>query len=371
MKKILAWLLLAATILGLCSCASATAALDTTEAPVQTTAAQIPAAETQAEEPAIETQPPEGSLFLKVSSITFSLVGESDDIYLGLVPRELVTWESDDSSVVAVDNGVLTATGVGTTTVRAVYGDHQVECTAGCLAQTQEELDAMDPAILSSPKRLPPEVDLEQPCDYFDNAAIVGDSITYFLMQWENKTNYLGNVVFFARGGVSMNGFVRRFKNIYYRGKEQNLEDAIGLSKVERVYFLMGSNDLMATTQRPYVFDNWNIMLERIREKSPDVELVLISNIPLYDDEPRSPQNDAKIKEHNERIEEYNLKLKQFADENDCLFLDLCYYVQDHYNRMPEIYNQGSYHMNEAGCLNWMKVLRYYAQYEREGGTLS
>lgn len=369
MKRVLAWLLLTATMLSLCGCATASTQPETTEALTETAAVESPAAETTV----LETASPvlEDSLFLKVSSITFSLVGESDDIYLGLVPRELVTWESEDPSVVSVENGVLTATGVGSTTIRATYGDRQVACTAGCLAETQEALDRLDHEILSAPKRLPPEVDLEEPCTYFDNAAIVGDSITYFLLQWESKTDYLGNMLFLARGGVSMNGFVRRFKNIYYRGKEMNLEDAIAKSQVERVYFLMGSNDISSSTQRPYLFDNWTTMLQRIREQSPDVEIVLLSNIPLYDNEPDSKLNDAKIKEHNDRIEDYNVKLKQFAEENNCLFLDLCYYVQDHYNRMPEIYNQGSYHMNEAGCLNWMKILRYYAQYELEGGTLS
>lgn len=369
MKRFLAWLLLAATILSLCGCATASTSPQTTQTPTETAAVESSAAETQTA--ALETEPQvlEGSLFLKVSSITFSLVGESDDIYLGLIPRELVTWESEDPSVISVENGVLTATGVGTTTIRAVYGDCQASCTAGCLAATQEELDGLDPEILSAPKRLPPEIDLEEPCTYFDNVAIVGDSITYFLLQWESKTDYLGDMLFLARGGVSMNGFVRRFKNIYYRGKEMNLEDAIAQSQVERVYFLMGSNDISASTQRPYLFDNWNIMLERIREKSPDVEIVLISNIPLYGDEQESKQD--RFQQYNTLIEDYNVKLKQFAEENGCLFLDLCYYVQDHYNRMPEIYSQGSYHMNEAGCLNWMKILRYYAQYEREGGTLS
>ena len=84
--------------------------------------------------------PVQKSLFLKVSSITFSLVGESDDIYLGLVPRELVAWESEDAGIVSVEGGVLTAKGVGTTTIRATYNDRQVSCAASCLAQTQEEL---------------------------------------------------------------------------------------------------------------------------------------------------------------------------------------------------------------------------------------
>lgn len=367
MKKCIAWLLLAATMLTLCGCSTAAAPSETAaESTVveETTAA---AEETAAAPTDAGTQ--EEHLFVKVSSITFSLVGESEDVYLGLVPREFVTWESEDPSVIAVENGVLTAIGVGTTTIRASYEDQLVEITAGCLAATQEELSALDSKVRSEPKRLPPQVILKEPCSYFDNAAIVGDSITYFLMQWESKTNYLGNMLFLARGGVSMNGFVRRFKNIYYQGREAVLEEAIGKSGVERVYFLMGSNDISSSTQRPYLKENWVTLLDRIREKSPEVEIVLLSNIPLYGSDQDAKNTD--FTDYNQRIAEYNVWLKQFAEENNCLYLDLNYYVQDHNGRMPEIYSQGSYHMNEAGCLNWMKILRYYAQYELEGGKLA
>lgn len=368
MKKIIAWLLLAAAAFSLLGCTPESVPEETKQH-AETAAVEMTAGETRSETK--ETEPPvlEGSLFVKVSSITFSLVGESEDIYLGVIPREFVIWESADPSVVSVENGVLTANGVGTTTIRATYHDRQIELTAGCLAENQTDLEALDPEILSAPKRLPPEVDLEQPCTYFDNAAIVGDSITYFLFQWESKTDYLGDMLFLARGGVSMNGFVQHSKNIYYKGKEMNLEKAIGKSQVERVYFLMGSNDISSSTQRPHLTENWEIMLERIRDKSPKAELVLISNIPLYGDEQESRQE--RFLTYNQRIVEYNAWLKQFAEDNGCLYLDLYPYVEDHCGRMPKVYNQGSYHMNEAGCLNWMKILRYYAQYELEGGTLS
>ncbi len=361
MKKCLTWLLLFAMALSLMGCGGPAAPAETVSETAQAPAPETTAA---AETEAVETQSAEaGKLFLKVSAIDFSLVGESEDIYLGLVPREDVTWESDDPNVVRVENGVLTAVGVGKTTVRASYLDTVVECAAGCLAQTREELDALDPAVLKAPKRLPPQVDLEEPCTYFDTDAIVGDSITYFLFQWESKTNYLGDILFLARGGVSMNGFVMGSKNIYYRGKEMRLENAIAEAKPERIYFLMGSNDVSSRNQRPNVFKNWTIMLERIREKHPDAELVLMSNIPEYDAA-------WGAEEKNRLIEEYNETLKQFAQDNGCLFLDLHYYVRDHYDRMPEIYSQGNYHMNEAGCLNWMKILRFYAEYESQGGTL-
>lgn len=363
MRKLLIWLLLAAALLGLCGCTSAPPPAEPTEAAAKTAALETTTVTEETEPPVLE-----GSLFLKVSSITFSLVGESEDIYLGLIPRELVIWESEDPSVVSVENGVLTAKGVGSTTIRATYYDRQVECTAGCLAQTQEELDGLGFDVLSQPKRLLPEVDLETPCTYFDNAALVGDSIAYMMLQCEAKGDYLGNLLFLARGGTSLNGFVRRAKNIYYQGRQMNLEDAIAASAVERMYILIGSNDIASDPQRAVFFENWDTMLGRIREKSPDVEIVLISNIPQYAGE---LEQDSFFKKYNTNVAEYNEKMRQYAAENNCLYLDLCCYIEDHCGRMAKCYNLDGYHLNEPGYHTWMKVLRYYAQYELEGGTLS
>ena len=371
MKRLLAGALLAAAVLGLCAC-KAVSAPETTQPQATESAQTMAPAQTTPTETVSETRSvPELPLFLKVSSITFSLMGESEDIYLGLVPREQVTWESENPDVVSVENGVITATGIGATTVRASCGDQQVEITAGCLAETQEQLDALEPEVLCAPKRLPPQVNLEEPCHDFDSSAIVGDSITFILFQWESQTNYLGDMLFLAKGGVSMNGFVRRYKNISYKGQPMNLEDAIAQSGVKRVYFLIGSNDIAEPSQRAAFFDNWDTMLERIRAQRPEVEIVIISNLPQYDASMRPQLRNDAIEIYNAQMVEYNEKLRTYAGENGCLYLDLAYYVQDHYGRMPKIYSQDSYHMNEAGCLNWMKVLRFYAQLEAEGGSLS
>lgn len=368
MKKLVAGILLSAILLSLWGCSSQPAESQVAEtsgetaAAVETTAAEeIPISETKAQE--------EGSLFLKVSAITFSLVGESEDIYLGMVPREEITWESDDPAVVSVENGVLTANAVGTTTIRASYQDQKIEVTAGCLAQTQEELESLGFQVLTQPKRQLPEVDLTVPCTYFDKDALIGDSISYMLLQSESKGNYLGEILFMARGGTSLNSFVFHTKNIHYQGINMDLEDAVAKSQVERAYILIGSSDIASAPQREAFFQNWDILLERIREQSPDVEIVMISNIPRYANEREAKGN--HFLEYNALIAEYNEKLRQYAADNDCLYLDIYYYIQDHCGRMPEAYNLDGYHLNDAGYQVWMKIMRYYAQYELEGGTLS
>jgi len=364
MKRMLAWILLVATVLSLWGCAEAPAQPETNAAPTETVLSEEPTDDQQAPAPTTDLPYSDKHLFVKVSAITFSLMGESEDIYLGLVPRELVTWESEDPSVVSVEGGVLTANGVGTTVIRAFYGDQSVEITAGCLAETQEALDALDAATLSAPKRLPPEVDLDEPCTYFDNAAMIGDSIAYFLWQTESSNNYLGDMQFITRQGVSINGLVRRFKNMYFQGREMYIEDITAKCKATRVYIMLGCLDFQVNAARSYVMDSWNTMLDRILAKRPDLEIVIISNIPSY-----TVETTPTV--YNEAVVETTANLKQLTADRGFGFLDLGYYIQDHYGRMPAIYSDDEYHMNTEGSMVWIKVLRYYAQFELEGGTLS
>lgn len=364
MRRILAMVLLLGIVASFGSCAAESAPVATDAVIPETVAVETAAAETTAVE-SEKTQPVlEENLFLKVSSITFSLVGESEDVYLGLVPREEITWSSEDPSVVDVADGVLTAVGVGTTTIHASYNDRQVSCTASCLAQTQEELEQLEPEILSAPKRLPPEVDLSKPCTYFDNSAIMGDSIVYFLWQLESKNDHLGKMTFVSRHGISLHGLVNRSKNMYFEGHEMNIEDIVAATKAERVYIMLGCLDFQVPASKLILMDSWEQLLDRIEEKAPDTEIVIISNIPGFTEatEP-TPYNIA--------VAETTPKLRQFAADRGYGFLDLGYYIQDHYGRMPAIYTQDEFHMNDEGSLAWIKLLRFYAQFESEGGSIA
>lgn len=302
-----------------------------------------------------ETQPPlkEGFLYLTVSSIDFSLVGESEDIYVGSIPREDVTWVSEDESVVTFENGVLTATGVGSTKVSASYGDQTLECAVGCLAQTGEELLALDNAILRSPKRYPPVMG-DEPMSYFDDVAIVGDSISQIMSRWELRYNYLGNVDFMVKGGSSLNGYVREYVFLFYQGQDRDLDEAVALSSAKKLFIMMGQNDLSYMTLEE-TMANWEILLNRILEKRPDIEIYLQSCVPEWPDHYGDNRKNILIDEH-------NVALKAFAEENGYHFVDIEPYVEDHTNKMASDYNMDdSIHMNEAGCYTWMQALKSYA----------
>ena len=178
-----------------------------TEAAVTETAApETTIPETTVAETTVPTEPAlEGDLFLTVSEMNFSIVGEEEDIYVGTAPRDMITWVSSDESIATFQDGILTAVGVGSTTVYAEYGDQRIDVAVSCLAQTEEELNAMSASVRRSPKRIPPVVE-EPSYEYFDDVGFVGDSISYILFQYETRHGHLGNPTFLTRGGVSLNG---------------------------------------------------------------------------------------------------------------------------------------------------------------------
>lgn len=322
----------------------------------ETVSAETAPAETTPAETVLETteHPESGLLLFTVSEITFSLQGDSEDIYVGTIPLEEITWGSSDESIATFQDGILTATGVGSTTVYAECGDQRIECSVGCLAATEEELAALDKEILRSPKRIPFVVE-EWPSDFYNDAAFVGDSITYTLWYTTSKdTEKLGNSLFLVRGGTSLNGFVKRFKNVYYQGVETYLEDAIAASGVKKVFFMMGQNDLSYLSIEE-TMENWEILLGRILEKSPGTEIYIQSLVPEWLED-----NSSNAK--NDKIDQYNEELKVFCQENGYYYVEIATYIEDHLNKMATIYSQDfGIHVNYDGTDIWMQALKNYA----------
>lgn len=311
--------------------------------------------------PASTGPAPRGTLLLSVSRIDFSLVGERENVYIGTVPAEAVTWETGDPSVVTVEDGVLTAVGVGSTTVTASFDGQNLECQVNCLAQTQEELEALGQEVLTAPKRYPPVVD-ESATEFFADAAIIGDSISYVLFKHETQYGGLGHPVFLVRGGSSLFGFVLRSKNVYFKGRERYMEDAVAASGVKKIFIMLGQNDLGYRSIEK-TMETWDTFMERILEKSPDVEVYLQSCTPEW----RSLQDDD---EKNDILAEYNLLLKDYAEEHGYHFVDIAPYVVDHTGRMSDQYNMDKIHLNKQGCTIWIQALNTYAyQQQLLGGN--
>jgi hypothetical protein len=295
-----------------------------------------------------------GTLYLTVSAITFSVVGEAEDVYAGSVPREAVTWSVADESVATFRDGILTATGVGTTTAVAEFEDQRIECTVGCLAATEEELMTLSKDVLYAPKRYPP-TQFTLPVTYFDDAAIVGDSISYVLFQIEAADDLMGNPLFLVRGGAGLQSIVEDYYSIIYRGEPTHPADALAASGVTKAFIMMAQNDLSYLSIGE-TMKYWKLMMDEIVEKNPNVEIFIQSTLPECFDLYYTANKNLTIYEHNCLLQEY-------AAQQGFHYLDIAKYVEDHFGNMAAIYSQeDGIHMVRQGCHIWIQSLRSYVE---------
>lgn len=363
MKRYIGLLLALVLSMGLFGCSNEETtpgpAVENDTATQQTEQETVPQsqAETQVQTEALTeeaTTEPEitGELYLTASKLTFSLVGESEDIYCGSLPRDVLLWESADESVALVDGGIVTAVGVGTTTVTVQYKDQRMECVIGCLANDQAELESLPADVLHDPKKIPPVGD-GQPCHFFDDVAVIGDSVSYSLVLWANQTGEMGNATFLVRGGNGIAGYVNRYKTINYQGVEMNIEDAVEKSGAKKLFIMIGVNDLGFMTVEE-TMDYFRSMMERILERTPDVEIYLESLLPVWEDGIQGTKNEA--------VNAYNAELERYAQEMGFHYVEVASYIKDHTGGMAKPYCADfSTHMNYDGIDAWMQALKLYA----------
>ena len=82
----------------------------------------------------------EGDILFTVSALDLTLAGDQEDIYVGTLPREVITWQSGNPQVVTFENGILTAVGPGATTVSASYEGKKAEIPVSCLAASRKSV---------------------------------------------------------------------------------------------------------------------------------------------------------------------------------------------------------------------------------------
>lgn len=319
---------------------------------IQTEAQSVTTEAEETTQESTEAEAAAGELFLTVSQMTFSVVGEQEDIYCGSLPREAVTWESVDPEVATVENGVVTAVGTGSTTVSASYQNQRVDCVIGCLADDADALAQLSADELTQPRKLPP-MDNREVCHFFDDTAFIGDSVSYSLMLWATQNGEMGDATFLVRGGNGIAGYVNHYKTIGFQGEEMDIEEAVMECGAKKVFIMMGVNDLgfMSVEQ---TMDYYRIMVDRILEKSPDVQIYVESCLPVWDAGIQGTKNVD--------VDAFNAALEAYAEEMGFYYVEMASYIEDHTGGMPKAYcSDFSTHMNYDGTDVWMQALKLYA----------
>lgn len=308
-----------------------------------------------------QTEPPEptqAGLSLNHEKIILVSEGETFDIYNGSVDASAITWSSDNESIATVANGVVTAVATGSTTVHAEYDGQTLSCDVVCKlrffkettpAEGEDPVDQPDPSDPRAPVKAAPSTAAVS-ASFFDDAVFIGDSVTLKLSYYATDSGELGKAQFLVRGSYSVGHAANDSMLLTHRGSEMKIEDAVKATGAKKVFMMLGMNDI-ALYGIDQTIENWGKVVTRIRQTNPGVKIYIQSMTPIWTGGEKGSLN-------NENMDKYNSRLKAFAQDNDCVFIDIAPYMMDSTGGLATKYCSDSFvHVTDAGAAAWVKVL--------------
>lgn len=286
-------------------------------------------------------------------TLTFRQIGEEQSVALEPAPDGDIFWSSDDLSVAMVADGKIVAVGEGTTTVHAYYDDG--EAAWEIVSQPDPTLKAktISKTYYQQPLERPPKV-TEDLTEYFSDVIIMGDSTGYMLYQWNNLYHELDDALFMTRGGVSINSLVIGSRKYFYNRKELRAEDAVAACGRKKLYVMLGANDIpQFGIEKTMLL--WDSLLGKIQEKTPDIEIYIQSLTPVW-----TPAEYEGFT--NEIIDEYNVVLEAYCQENGYHYVGIAHYFKDATNGLARAYCSDDFvHTSYRGSEVWAQCLKEYA----------
>lgn len=197
---------------------------------------------------------------------------------------------------------------------------------------------------------------------YFDKAVFVGDSISVGIESYVNKMRkaqpgFFGEAQFLAAGGMSVRNALWQVSNESrhptYKGQRMLLEDAIALMNVDKVYIMLGMNDILLSDLETYL-NNYQVLIHLIREKSPGVEIFIQSISPGTNKEGLEPNN--------KQILTYNLGLIEFCEKYGYHYIDVASALRYEDGSLPlEMCSDPEgmgFHFADSACAEWVNYIR-------------
>ena len=142
-------------------------------------------------------------------------------------------------------------------------------------------MPAEKPAVLKEEEKIP--------LDFFDDAVIMGDSISHILETYCYHSGDLGEVMFLCPNSYSVHNAVSGQLQVWIQGQPHSVEDAIALTGAKKVFIMLGVNDVAREGGVPGTMELWQIMLDRILHR------ILFPGLPLCGVPSRRKRRDRRI----------------------------------------------------------------------------
>lgn len=194
---------------------------------------------------------------------------------------------------------------------------------------------------------------------YFDRALFVGDSIMEGIRQYvageRKQQTTLGEAKFISSiTGITLadlTGDNDPCLYYSYKGEETPLEDIIADMDVDRVFLMLGLNDLSASgASVDAAISRYDRLIENLTRTFPDLEIIVITNPPKV----ASAWLPAYVTNKsfgNELIDEFVSALIRMCEEQGVPYVDAHQYLVNENGVLPDEYCRDGYiHLNNVGA---------------------
>jgi len=197
------------------------------------------------------------------------------------------------------------------------------------------------------------------PLDWFDDAVLIGDSVTVALRMYCVDTQALGGAQFLCENSLSATNALWEISDEsvhpVFNGAKIRLEDGVAACGARNVYIMLGINNISFGVD--YAIGDMFTVIQNILAKSPDVNILIESVTPMT-----TTSNILSSSLNNARIIEYNEKLRELCGENGWYYVDVAEQFRDAQGNLPPSYcsdpNGMGIHLNYTAAQAWIDYLR-------------
>ena len=130
-----------------------------------------------------------------------------------------------------------------------------------------------------------------------------------------------------------------------------NRIDRIAKFKPQKIFLMIGVNDLSERIKIDSIAQNYENIIKRIKSLSSKTKIYIQSILPVNDD-----FKDVK----NEDIIELNSKIKNAAKEYKATYVDVFSHLQDSSGKLNREYSNDGLHLLGIGYIKWKNIIEPY-----------
>lgn len=234
---------------------------------------------------------------------------------------------------------------------------------AGCSGGTKAIVmptAAAPPSATEAAKLTYAEVQAPVDAAWFDDAVMVGDSVTLKLSYYcESHPEALGQAQFFCAGSLGYTNALWDLDNAeavhpYFKGAIHLTEECAEQTGARKAFIMLGMNDV-GLYGADGALDSAKKLIANIENRSPNVLLYIQSATPILTGHEKGTFS-------NETIKDFNGKLEAYCQSAGYKFLDIYSQLADEKGYLKPEYcsdaDAQGIHFTDEACLIWANYLK-------------